>query len=274
MKLIKAISVLITASLMCGCNIENNELQESSHTSAVTTTTQTTTLTTQQTTTHTTAVTEPLEPDEVIPDAIQTPRVDGNRLFFSIKNIYSQLEYYTVEISGVRLDETAEATLDTTYINGELYGDFRLDLFQKGELLDSLKINVPRDDRFLILESVTDSLSYGCELISNRRIYDATEYPDLIQMDFHIIDEVEAPQYARFFAVFDKKIVEVPVYEDGEQIAPYGTHTESTEAGKMVQQIVAQTASGNYTVLQFEYTFDPENRRLDRQQVRYTGRRD
>lgn len=271
MKSIKAAILLLAALMLCGCNIENNELQQSSHTSAVTTTTQTTTA---LTTTQTTVVTEPLEPDEVIPDAIQTPRVDGNRLSFSIKNIYSQLEYYTVEISGVRLDETGEATLETTYINGELYGDFRLDLYQKGELLDSLKINVPRDDRFLILESVTDSLSYGCELISNRRIYDATEYPDLIQVDFHIIDEVEAPQYARFFAVFDKKIVEVPVYEDGEQIAPYGTHTESTEAGKMVQQIVAQTASGNYTVLQFEYTFDPENRCLDREQVRYTGRRD
>ena len=58
----------------------------------------TTKVTTSQTTTQTTVVTEPLEPDEVIPDAVQTPRVDGNRLSFSIKNIYSQLEYYTVEI--------------------------------------------------------------------------------------------------------------------------------------------------------------------------------
>ncbi len=273
----KCLCSLLAISLLCGCNIENNELHESmaSHTSASTTvdTIVTTTVTTPPIT-ETTAVTEPLEPDDVIPDAVQTPRVDGNRLTFTIKNIYSDLEYYTVEISGVRLDETGEATMETTYINGELYGDFRLDLYQKGELLDSLKINVPRDDRFLILESVTQELSYGCELISNRRIYDDTEYPDLIQLDFYLQNEVEAPQYARFFSVFNGKIEEVPVYENGTKTAPYGTHMESVAAGLMVQQLVAQTANGNYTVIQYEYTFNADEHCLIRKQVKYTGRRD
>ena len=274
MKINRVIIPLLAASLLCGCNIENDELREStgSRTSSESTVEQPAPSTVP--TTAATSSTEPLEPDEVIPDAVQTPRVDGNRLTFTIKNIYSGLEYFTVEISGVRIEEEAEPTLETTYINGELYGDFRLDLYQKGELIDSLKINVPRDDRFLIFESVTEELSYGCEVISNRRTYDAMEYPDLIQLDFYLQNEVEAPQYARFFAVFDRRISEVSVFEDGEKTAPYGTHMESTEAGKMVQQLVAQKPNGDYTVIQFEYTFDTENRCLNREQVKYTGRRD
>ena len=172
------------------------------------------------------------------------------------------------------MPDNTDISIDTTYINGEIYGDFRFDLYKMGELIDSYKINVPRDDRFLILESVIEDLHYGCELISNRRIFDAVEYPDLIQLDFHIINEVEAPQYARFFSIFDGKIVEVPVYQDGIEAAPYGTHMETTDAGVMVQQLVAQQYNGNYTVIQYEYTFDVQDRCLNRKQVKFTGRRD
>lgn len=268
------LSLLLVLSLS-GCNIENNENSKdnantsSTQTSATTTTT-TTTAITAETTTVTTEQTY-IQPDDVIPPAVQTSRVEGDRLSYNITNIYSDNEYYTLVISGVKLDSTAEAGIDTTYIGDELYGDFRLDLMKKGELIDSFKINVPRDDRFLILESVTDDLSYGCELISNKREFEADEYPDLIQLDFHIINEVETPQYARFFAVFDEKIIEIPVFEDGIETAPYGTHLELDAAGMMTQHIVASQSNGNYTVLQYEYTFDVENRKLLRKQVRFTG---
>ena len=198
------IALLLLASLlMTGCNIENEEaLKESelTYTSTAASSTAATEQTTVQSTTpaQSTAV---LAPDEVIPEAIQTPRVEGNRLSYTIVNVYADGDYYTVQISGVKLDSTAEADLETTYINGELYGDFRLDLMKRGELIDTLKINVPRDDRFLILESVTENLSYGCELISNKREFSIDDYPDLIQLDFHILNEVETPQYARFFSV-------------------------------------------------------------------------
>lgn len=269
---LSVLSLLVVLSLS-GCNIENEENSKSEvQTSSVQTSTSATTSATTAVTT-TTAKTEQtyLEPDDVIPSAVQTSRVEGDRLSYNITNIYSDDEYYTLVISGVKLDSTAEAEIDTTYINGELYGDFRLDLMKKGEIIDSFKINVPRDDRFLILESVTDDLSYGCELISNKREFESDEYPDLIQIDFHIINEVETPQYARFFAVFDEKIIEIPVYEDGVETAPYGTHLELDAAGIMTQHIVASQSNGNYTVLQYEYTFDVENRKLLRKQVRFTG---
>ena len=184
-------------------------------------------------------------------------------------NVYSEGEYYTIEISGARMDSTAEADMETTYVKGALYGDFRLDLLSGGELLDTYKINVPRDDRFLIMESIMDDLSYGCELISNKREFKVDDYPDMIQLDFHIINEVETPQYARFFAIFDGKLTEIPVYENGVEKAPYGTHLDMIKAGLMDQYIVASVSEGNYTILKYEYTFDVQQRCLIRQRIRY-----
>lgn len=256
---------------LSGCNIENEEnSRENAQTSSVKTSASSASDITSVTTTVTTESAF-IEPDDVIPPAVQTSRIEGDRISYNITNIYSSGEYYTLTISGVRLNSTAEADIDTTYIDGELYGDFRLDLMKKGEMIDSFKINVPRDDRFLILESVGDNLSYGCELISNKREFETDEYPDLIQLDFHIINEVETPQYARFFAVFDDKIIEIPVYEKEIEKAPYGTHLELDAPGIMIQHIVASVSSGNYTVLQYEYTFDAENRKLLRKKVQFTG---
>lgn len=266
----RAIFIFFCAMLLCGCDLENEDSYvcaasepqsaEESAPAAVTTTT------------ADTAVRTSIDAADVIPDAIQTPRVQGDRLSYTIINIYSENDYYTVEISGVKYGgEEGETDIDTTYINGELYGDFRLDLLKRGEVIDSLKINVPRDDRFLILESVTENLSYGAELISNKREFLTEEYPDLIQLDFHIINEVEAPQYARYFAVFGGKITEVPVYENGEETAPYGTHLEMRSAGEMVQYLVAEKYDGDYTVLKYEYSFDAENRCLNRKQVKFFG---
>lgn len=268
----RVVMVFLSVLLFVGCNLENSESSlvyseaprprtEEAAPAAVTTTTADTSVQTS------------VGVSDVIPDAIQTPRVRGDRLSYTIINIYSQSDYYTVEISGVKYNGhgESETDIDTTYINGELYGDFRLDLLKRGEVLDSLKINVPRDDRFLILESVAENLSYGCEIISNKREFLTDEFPDLIQLDFHIINEVEAPQYARYFAVFDGKIAEVPVYENGEETAPYGTHPEMRAAGEMIQHLVAEKPGGGYTVIKYQYIFDVENRCLNRERIRFTG---
>lgn len=256
--------------LLSGCDLENSSsdlLSVNEQTAEVTL--QTTSLTTVQTTT--TPEPEPLKPDEVIPPAIQSPRIEGSRLSYSIVNVYSGGEYFTVDISCIKLPETTEAPeLETTVINGSLYGDFRLDLLQQGEMIDTLKINVPRDDRFLIFENVLKDLTYGCDIISNMRDFQAEEYPDLIQLDFHILNEVEVPQYARYFAVSSRKLVEVPVYENGVETAPYGTHLEPQSAGLMIQHIVA-SENGTYTNVQYEYTFDPETLTITRKRVRHTG---
>ena len=255
---------------LCGCNLENAESSYTRKTTAAPSEPEPVETSSVQTT-MTTAATS-LDVSDVIPDAIQTPRADGNRLSFSIINVYSGGEYYTVDISGVKLeDDTASEDIDTTFIKGELYGDFRLDLLKKGEMIDTFKINVPRDDRFLILESVTEDLSYGCELISNKREFGADEYPDLIQLDFHVQNDAEAPQYARYFSVFGAKVCEVPVLENGKESAPYGTHPKMKSAGLMTQNITAETTGGNYTVIKYEYTFDIEARCLNKKKVKFTG---
>lgn len=207
--------------------------------------------------------------DDVIPQAVQTPKLDGERLSYTIINIYSEGEYYTMEVSGVRLSNNTENDIDTTYINDELYGDFRIDLIRDGEVLDSYKINIPRDDRFLILESAADGREYGCEVISNKREYNTNAYPDLLQLDFHIIDEVETPQYARYFSIYGQKIVEIPVLENGIEAAPHGTHLEIESEGVMTQHIVESDSYGNYYVQMYRYTFDSENRCLYRKKVNY-----
>lgn len=261
-------ALTLLTGISTGCALENADSSSYTATSAteppVTTVTEATKLTT-------TMPSEPLAPDDVIPAAVQSPRIEGSRLSYSIMNVYSGGEYFTVEISCIKLPETTEAPeLETTYINGALYGDFRLDLLKQGNLIDTLKINVPRDDRFLIFESVLQDLSYGCELISNMRDFNATEYPDLIQLDFHMINEAEVPQYARYFAVSGGKLTEVAVYENGDEVAPYGTHLEPESAGLMIQRIVAKEY-GEYTVKQYEYTFDPDALTITRKRVRYTG---
>ncbi|MBE6889936.1 MAG: hypothetical protein E7485_07980 [Ruminococcaceae bacterium] len=275
MKKYVAIFTIILAVVLTGCN--NTEIkEESSKQTEEAVTTQTTTSTTQVTTQTTassattsqtttqTVIETVLEPEDVIPPAEQTDKLDGDRLSFEIKNIYSENEYYDLIISGKKLDSKTKVDIDTTYIKDELYGDFRLELVKDGEIIDSLKINVPRDDRFLILESVTDGLSYGCEILSNKDQYGADEYPDLIQLDFHIITEVEAPQYARYFAIYDDELTEIPIYADGKEVAPFGTHVVMEEAGIMKQVIVVakDDGSGSHKRLKYEYTFDVKHKRL------------
>lgn len=263
---------VLLCSLLTGCNLENTDPGSSyARTTAAAAVSEGPSAETAEPAETSSVSEEPLEPDGVIPAAIQSPRREGSRLSYSIVNVYSGGEYYTVDISGVRLTATSDVPeIETTYVDGDLYGDFRLDLLKQGEIIDTLKINVPRDDRFLIFESVTQELTYGCELISNMRDYGASEYPDLIQLDFHILNEAEVPQYARYFTVSGEKLCEVPIYENGIETAPYGTHLEPESAGLMIQRIVAKEY-GDYTVKQYEYTFDPETLTLTRRRVQYTG---
>lgn len=107
------------ALLLTGCNLEE-ERPESASAAAVTTLAATESTTAATTTTP---EPEPLKPDEVIPPAEQTPRIEGSRLSYTIKNVYSAGKYYTVDISCIKLPETAEAPeLETTVIDGSLYG--------------------------------------------------------------------------------------------------------------------------------------------------------
>lgn len=267
--------ITTAALLLSGCSSVADEsvpqtTMTGSVTEAVTSTTpqQTTSISTTEKTTVTTSVTY-LEKDEVIPDAIQTPKIDGDRLSYTIINIYADGKYYTMEVSGIKLGSDAIEDIDNTYINDELYGDFRLELKHDGELIDSLKINIPRDDRFLILESAKESFSYGSELISNKREFKTDEYPDLLQLDFYMTDETETPQYARYFAVYDNKIEELPVLENGTEVAPHGTHLEFESEGVLTQHVVESDQYGNYFVQKYRYIFNAQEHYLERIRVDY-----
>ena len=248
--------------LLCGCNNESTSSQSS-------------------TTLYSSVLEEPSLPAQIpvqselsegiIPAAEQSERIEGERLSYTAENIYSDGEFYSVEISGVKLgDEKSASELDTTYVNDVLYGDFRLDLIFEGTRIGSLKINVPRGDKFMILDSAAKNLSYGCEVLSNKQKFGADEYPDIIQLDFFLPNEGEVPQYARFFAIFDSRICEIPVYENGVLTAPLGTHLEMKSAGLMIQHLVVSGGNG-YEISKYEYKFDTENRRLLKQEVKFYG---
>lgn len=206
-----------------------------------------------------------------IPKAEQDSRVEGKRLSFTFGDIYSQGENYSMSISGVEWEnQNEQPSLETTTINGVLYGDFRLDLYKNSFRIQSLKINIPRDDRFLILESAAENLSYGCEILSNHTEFGSDDYPDILQLDFYNNSDGETPQYARFFAVFNDELVELPVYENGEPCPPYGTHLTMKEPGLMIQHLTVSSGS-QYRIVKYEYTFDVENKRLDKKEVRFYG---
>ncbi len=207
---------------------------------------------------------------EIIDKAEPAERHDGDRLTYTRENVWSQGNTYTVEISGA-LQEGAAITDETTYVKGKVYGDFRLDIVENGEVLSSLKINVPRDDIFLILDSTADGIDYGCDIISNKEEYGSTQYPDIIQLDFYRKTDYEVPQYARYFAIIDGEITELDIYENGVLVSPRGTHPKMRSAGLFIQHLCVKNGSGGYEVIQYEYRFDVQNKRLNRKKVRFTG---
>lgn len=209
---------------------------------------------------------------EVIPKAEQTARVEGDRITFTVDNVFSEGQYYSIKVSGVKsANQSAGVSVDTTYINGVLYGDFRLDLYKLGELIDTLKINVPRDDSFLILENAAIGKDYGCTLMSHKQTFSIDTYPDMLRLDFFRQRGMAVPQYARYFGVFEGKLSEIRFYEKGKEVAPIGTFAEMRGDGLMTQNLTVENGKGGYTVIKYEYRFDVENRRLNRTQVRFTG---
>ena len=208
----------------------------------------------------------------VIPRAEQTARVDGDRITFMADNIFSEGKYYSVAISGVKMaNQSAGVSIDTTLVNGVLYGDFRLDLYDSGMLIDSLKINVPQDDSFLILENAAIGKDYGFSLASHKEQFSDDSYPDLIQLDFFRQRGMAVPQYARYFAVFDGKLDEIRFYDNGNEVAPIGTKAKMRGDGIFTQNLSIQDGKGGYTVIKFEYNLDLDRHRFNRKQVRFTG---
>lgn len=202
-----------------------------------------------------------------IPEMTSSSEITDSGLTFTVENIFSQGEYYTVSVVGEKRSDNAR-----TYVNGELYGEFRLVLAKDGAELDGLDIEVTGDDRFLIMESVLDGLSYGCAVISNKRDLSADDYPDILQLDFYKTNEPEIPQYGRYFAVFDGKLTELPVYENGGETEPRGTHLELRGEGRMVQHLCVYTPSGRSLMVEkYEYIFDTEQRRLNKREVDFLG---
>ncbi len=209
---------------------------------------------------------------EIIEKAEPSERHDGDRLTYTRENVWSQGKNYTVEISGA-LQPGAAITDETTYVKGKVYGDFRLDIVNNGEVLSSLKINIPRDDIFLILDSTADGIDYGCDVLSNKETYGSTQYPDIIQLDFYRKSDYEVPQYARYFAIINGEITELDIYENGALVSPRGTHPKMRSAGLFIQHLCVKNGSGGYEVIQYEYRFDVNNKRLNRKRVRFTGYR-
>lgn len=208
---------------------------------------------------------------EIIDKATPVERDDGERLTYTLNNVWSQGSTYTVQISGAKQDESVGLTDSTTYVKDTLYGDFRLEIVTNGEVKSSLKINIPREDLFLILDSVADGIDYGCDVLSSKELYGSEDYPDIIQLDFFRRDNYEIPQYARYFAVINGQICELDIYENGALVSPRGTHPMMKQAGMFIQHLCVKNGKGGYHVIQYEYRFDVANKRLIRKQVRFTG---
>ena len=263
MKRLTALCAVI--ALLCGCNSGNSDSRRFETEPAAELTAESV-----ETEPSTAEPVLPLSADDIDPRAVPAQQMEGSRISYTVEDVYSGGEYYAVSVSGARLYEDAKPSPYTAYIGGELYGDFRLELLKNGEVINSLKINLPPGDRFLILESVLDDLSYGFSVLSDKREFGSDEFPDLIQLDFMMSGETEVPQYARFFTVSEESIIEVPVYENGKETAPYGTHLEQESAGVMVQHIVAREY-GSFTVKKYTYTFDTDRLCLNRERVRFYG---
>ena len=200
----------------------------------------------------------------------QTFTSNDSGLSFTAENIFSDGKYYTVTAFAPRTDIKNE---NTVYINGELYGEPILTLYQQWRKLDTVKLDIPDGDRFLTLESAADSYSYGSEIISGMREFGAAEYPDILGLVFRSsATEAAVPEYARYFAVFDGKLTELAIYENGSEVSPRGAKLEPVSAGEAKQFLTVLKSDGSgYEVIKYEYSFDLENRRLNRQQVRFYG---
>ena len=101
----------------------------------------------------------------------------------------------------------------------------------------------------------------------------AEEYPDIIGLIFQSDNsEAAVPIYERFFTVFGGKLAELPIYENGYEVNPRGAKLEPKSAGVAVQHLTVPKSSGDgYEIVKYQYSFDTENKRLNKQQVRFYG---
>ncbi|MDE6726816.1 MAG: hypothetical protein K2J80_02620 [Oscillospiraceae bacterium] len=202
-------------------------------------------------------------------DIAAAPYADNDTLRFTLENVFSGGEYYTVSVSGTRSNDSGG---DTVSINGEAYDIPELTLSKDGEQLGSLQLTADSGEHFVLLENIAKNSSYGYEIISNMREFGAAEYPDILGLVFRGGNETAVPEYARYFAVFDGTLAELPIYENEQPVDPRGAKLEPASAGAAKQYLTVLNSSGSgYHVIKYEYRFDLDNRRLNRQQVRFTG---
>ena len=240
-------SALIILIMLCGCSdIEENYLPDIYGETAEIESFVTSETELSESQSSVTVSTVPIEKEERKPepqpsaDKIPSPKshskIIGSTYSFIVDNVYSQGEYYTVSVVGER--------------QGDTFGEVRLVLRKDGTELDALEISVPDGERFLILDSVFEGLSYGCEIISNMRDFSADDHPDIIRLDFYKETDIVIPQYARYFAVFDNKLAELDIYENGMKKEPLGTHLELRGEGRMVQHLCVFSPSGKSLMVQ------------------------
>ena len=199
------------------------------------------------------------------------PVIRDNETAYILKDVYLGGKSRYAVISG---QKCVSENPNALKIGDTLYENFAISLYDGGKRVDRLKLDVPSGERFIILENAAEGLSYGCDVISNKKLFGAEEYPDIIGLVFQGEaegeDEAAVPVYERFFSVFDGKLTELPIYEDGCEVRPRGAKLEPKSAGLTVQHLTVPSGDG-YRIVKYEYTFDVENRRLNKRQVRFYG---
>lgn len=193
-----------------------------------------------------------------VPDITQRLNVEGDKTELGLNNVYADGKLYTVTMTADKSAERESLTLT---------------LSRDGRRRDTLNVDVPDGDRFVLLENADDNSTYGCEMISNLREFDAPEYPDIIGLVFRGSGgEAAVPEYARYFAVFGGRISELPVYENGAKAEPRGAKLKPKNAGVAEQHLTVLKSSGEgYEIIKFEYYFDLENKQLNKRQVKFYG---
>ena len=72
--------------------------------------------------------------------------------------------------------------------------------------------------------------------------------------------------------MFGGKLANLPICVNGNEVSPRGAKLEPRSAGFAVQHLTVLKASGEgYEIVKYEYRFDVENKRLNKQQVRFYG---
>lgn len=193
-----------------------------------------------------------------VPNITQLLEVGGDRTELVLNNVYADGKLYTVTASAGQIEGRLSLTLT---------------LSRDGRRRDTLSIDVPDGEQFVLLENAEDNSTYGCEMISNLREFDAAEYPDMIGLVFRGSGgEAAVPEYARYFAVFGGRLSELSIYENGRMTDPRGAKLKAQSAGVAVQHLTVLRSGGEgYEIIKFEYRFDLENKRLDKRQVKFYG---